>query len=101
MYEIKFHPLVEEDLKKLNNSIRIEVFKKLKKLQNSPELGELLGNKNGINLSGFRKMYVAKKQVRIVYQIVEKMVLIKVLVIGKREDMIVYKEAQKRKDDEI
>jgi mRNA interferase RelE/StbE len=101
MYEIKFHPLVEEDLKKLNNSVRIEVFKKLKKIQKSPELGELLGNKNGINLSGFRKMYVAKKQVRIVYQIVEKMVLIKVLVIGKREDMIVYKEAQKRKDDEI
>ncbi len=92
MYEIKFHPLVEEDLKKLNNSVRIEVFKKLKKIQKSPELGELLGNKNGINLSGFRKMYVAKKQVRIVYQIVEKMVLIKVLVI---------KEAQKRKDDEI
>ena len=98
MYEIKFHPLVEEDLKKLNNSVRIEVFKKLKKIQTSPELGELLGNKNGMNLSGFRKMYAAKKQIRIVYEVVESMILVKVLVIGKREDMIVYKEAERRKE---
>jgi len=99
MYEIKLHPLVEDDLKKLNNSVRIEVFKKLKKIQSSPELGELLGNKNGMNLSGFRKMYAAKKQIRIVYEIVESMVLVKVIVIEKREDMIVYKEAEQRKDD--
>jgi mRNA interferase RelE/StbE len=96
MYEIKYHPLVEKDLKQLNNSIRIEVFKKIKKIQKAPELGELLGNKNNINLSGLRKMYVAKKQVRIVYEIIEKIVVIKVLAIGKREDMEVYKQAEKR-----
>ncbi len=96
MYDIQFHPLVEDDLKKLNNSVRIEVFKKLKKIQTYPELGELLGNKNGMNLTGFRKMYVAKKQVRIVYEIIDSLVVVKVLVIGKREDMVVYKEATKR-----
>jgi mRNA interferase RelE/StbE len=99
MYNLQFHPFVEDDLKKLNNSVRIEVFKKLKKIQNSPELGELLGNKNGMNLSGLRKMYVAKKQVRIVYEIVESIIVVKVLVIGKREDMVVYKQAQLRKND--
>lgn len=99
MYDLQFHPLVEDDLKKLNNSIRIEVFKKLKKIQISPELGELLGNKNGMNLSGLRKMYVAKKQVRIVYEIAESMIVVKVLVIGKREDMVVYKQAQLRKNN--
>lgn len=98
MYDIQFHPLVEDDLKKLSNSVRIEVFKKLKKIQTAPELGELLGNKNGMNLSGLRKMYVAKKQVRIVYEIVESMILVKVLVIGKREDMAVYKQAELRKN---
>jgi len=97
MYEIKYHPLIEKDLKQLNNSIRIEVFKKIKKIQNSPELGELLGNKNGMNLTGLRKMYVAKKQVRIVYEIVENIVIVKVLAIGKREDMKVYKEAEQRR----
>jgi mRNA interferase RelE/StbE len=101
MYEIKYHPLVEDDLKKLNNSIRIEVFKQLKKIQRSPELGEPLGSKNGMNLTGFRKMYAAKKQVRIVYEIVELIVLVKVLVIGKREDMAVYKQAQQRKNDNL
>jgi mRNA interferase RelE/StbE len=94
MYEIKYHPLIEKDLKQLNNSIRIDVFKKIKKIQTSPELGELLGNKNGMNLTGLRKMYVAKKQVRIVYEIVENIVIVKVLAIGKREDMKVYKEAE-------
>ena len=99
MYDIQFHPLVEDDLKKLNNSVRIEVFKKLKKIQTSPELGELLGNKNGMNLSGLRKMYVAKKQIRIVYEIVESMIVVKVLVVGKREDMEVYKQAELRKNN--
>lgn len=97
MYEIKYHPLVEQDLKRLNNSVRIEVFKKIKKIQTSPELGEALGNKNGMNLSGLRKMYVAKKQVRIVYEIIENMIIVKILAIGKREDMQVYKEVNKRR----
>ena len=99
MFDIQLHPLVEDDLKKLNNSVRVEIFKKLKKIQNSPELGELLGNKNGLNLSGLRKMYVAKKQVRIVYEIVELLILVKVLVIGKRKDMVVYKACSVKKNN--
>ncbi len=98
MYEIKYHPLIEKDLKQLNNSILIEVFKKIKKIQKSPELGELLGNKNGMNLAGLRKMYVAKKQIRIVYEVIENIVLIKVLAIGKREDMEVYKQVAQRRE---
>ena len=50
-----------------------------------------------MNLTGLRKMYVAKKQVRIVYEIVENIVIVKVLAIGKREDMKVYKEAEERR----
>ena len=45
MYKIIYHPLVEKDLKKINNSIQIEIFKKLEKIKQSPELGQLLGNK--------------------------------------------------------
>jgi len=97
MYEIKYHPLIEEDLKQLNNSILIEVFKKIEKLKTSPELGQPLGNKNNMNLSGLRKTYVAKKQVRIVYEIIDNVLLVKVIAIGKREDMQVYKQAEKRR----
>jgi len=98
MYDIQFHPLVADDLKKLNNSVHIEVFKKLKKIQESPELGVLLGNKNNMNLSGLRKVYVSKKRVRIVYEIVDDVLVVKVIAVGKREDMQVYKEVKKRKN---
>lgn len=97
MYEIKYHPLVEADLKQLNNSIRLEVFKKLKKIQQTPEIGKPLGNKNNMNLTGLFKVYVAKKQVRIVYEIIENILIVKVIAIGKRESMEVYKQADERR----
>ena len=96
MYKIIYHPLIE-DLKKINNSIQIEVFKKIERIKHSPELGQLLGNKNNMNLSGLRKVYVAKKQVRIVYEIINDILVVKVIAIGKREGMEVYKEADRRR----
>jgi mRNA interferase RelE/StbE len=96
MYEIKYHPLLEEDLKQLNNSVRLEVFKKIKKIQQSPQIGKPLGNKNGMNLTGLKKVYVAKKQVRIVYEIVNEVLIVHIIAIGKREDMEVYKQSKQR-----
>ncbi len=83
MYEVKNHPLVEE----LDHSLRLLVFKKLKKLQSTPELGEALDNKKNLGLSGMYKVYVAKKKVRIVY----------IIAIGKREEMEVYKKVSQRR----
>jgi mRNA interferase RelE/StbE len=50
-----------------------------------------------MNLSGLRKVYVAKKQVRIIYEIIDDVLVVKVIAIGKREAMKVYSEAQKRR----
>ena len=97
MYDVKYHPLIEADLKQLSNSVRIEVFKKLKKIQQYPELGQLLGNKNNMNLSGLRKVYVSKKQVRIVYEIIDNILVVKIITIAKRESMAVYKQAEQRR----
>jgi len=97
MYEVKNHPLVEEDLKELDHSFRILVFKKLKKLQSAPELGEALGNKNNLDLSGMYKVYVAKKKVRIVYEIFNKELIIYIITIGKRDEMEVYIKASQRR----
>lgn len=96
MYEIKLHPKIENDLKELDNSLKISVFKQLKKLQTSPELGVLLGNRNNMDLSGFRKVYAAKKKVRIVYEIERDVLTIFVIAIGKRDEMEVYKKAFER-----
>ena len=96
MYELQLHPKVEDDLKELDNALQIQVFKKLKQIQISPQLGLPLGNKNNMNLSGFKKVYVAKKRVRIVYEIQDDELLIYTIAIGKRNDMEVYKKAFER-----
>lgn len=96
MYAIKNHPLVKEDLKALDHSLVLLVFKKLKQLQIAPHLGQSLGNKYNMDLSGYKKVYLAKKKVRIVYKIIDDELVIYVISIGKREDMEVYQEAIKR-----
>ena len=96
MYQLKLHPKIEDDLKELDNALQIQVFKKLKQIQISPQLGLPLGNKNNMNLSGFKKVYVAKKRVRIVYEIQDDELLIYTIAIGKRNDMEVYKKANER-----
>ena len=96
MYAIEFFPEVEEDLKQLDHRVRLLVFKQLNKLAQSPQLGDLLGNKSGMDLSGYRKMYVDHKRVRIVYRILEKVIIVEVIAIAARDEMSVYREASRR-----
>lgn len=95
-YQIKFHPEALKEFCSLDGSIKKLVKKQIDKLKISPFLGEELGNKNGYDLTGYRKMYVCKKQVRIVYSIVENVLLVNIIAIGKREDMEVYADAAER-----
>lgn len=92
MYALKTHPKIEDDLKELDHSLRLQVFKKLKQLQLSPELGLPLRNKNNMDLSGFKKVYVAKKKVRIVYETQDDILCFYAIAIGKRDEMEVYKK---------
>lgn len=38
-------------------------------------------------MSGFKKLYVDKKKIRIVYRIVEEKIVVEVIAVGKRDDM--------------
>lgn len=96
MYTIEFFPEVEDDLAQLDHRVRLLVFKQLNKLANSPQLGDLLGNKSGMDLSGCRKMYVDHKRVRIVYRILEEVIVVEVIAIAERDEMAVYREAAQR-----
>ena len=96
-YEVILHPDLYRDLKRLSKTQQILVFKQFKKLQVSPELGDFLGNRSGYDLSGFRKLYVDKKKIRIVYRIVEEKVVVEVIAVGKRDDMAVYEKAWERR----
>ena len=95
-YVIKFHPEAEKKFLELDKGVRERVAKQLIKIASHPELGERLGNRNGIDLSGYRKMYAEKKKIRIVYEVVENEILIYIMAIGERDDMTVYKTALKR-----
>ena len=95
-YEIKFHPMALQEFCSLDGSVKKLVKKQLDKLKTSPLLGEELGNKNGYDLTGYRKMYACKKQIRIVYSVVENVLLVNIIAIGKREELEVYKTASER-----
>ena len=55
-YQIKFHPEASKEFCSLDGSIKKLVKKQIDKLKISPFLGEELGNKNGYDLTGYRKM---------------------------------------------
>ena len=95
-YKILFHPDAAKEIAGLDNRVRLLVLKQIKKLSLTPGLGNELGNKRGIDLSGYRKLYADKKKIRIVYKIVAEKVLVQIIAVGKREDMKVYKKTAKR-----
>ena len=93
MYSLKLHDKVYDDLKVLDNALVIKVFKKLRQIQQSPQIGENLGNKNGMNLSGFKRVYIDKKRVRIVFEVQDDILTVYTIAVGQRDDMEVYKKA--------
>ncbi len=95
-YEVVLKEEADEELAKLSHREQILVFKQIKKIADSPELGQLLGNRAGYDLSGCRKMYADKKKIRIVYMLKEEQIIIEIIAIGKRDEMQVYKDASKR-----
>ncbi len=95
-YKILFHPEARKEFNKLDGSIRKVVLKQIAKLKDNPALGEKLGHKAGLDLTGYRKMYAYKKKIRIVYRIHEGKLLIFIVAVGKREDMSVYQSAFER-----
>jgi mRNA interferase RelE/StbE len=97
---IEFIPEAAIEYKSLDGSIKILADKIIEKLEKNPFLGEELGNKNNINLSGYYKLYFAKKRYRIVYRIEKNEIeIIERWGIGKRDKMEIYKAVNKRITD--
>jgi len=97
--EIKFIPEAAKEYKSLDGSIKKLVDEKLEALEENPYLGEALGNKNNIDLTGYYKIYIYKKIYRIVYRITEdekNIEIIEIWGIGKRDRMAIYHDVGKR-----
>ncbi len=102
-YKIVFIPEAAEDYKNLDGSVKKSINIKIEELQRNPFLGEKLGHKFNIDLSGFYKIYAHGKKFRIVYRIImpEKIELVEIWGIGKREKEEIYRTVAKRLNEDI
>jgi mRNA interferase RelE/StbE len=90
-YKVRLSESAKDEFLKLDGSVKKLVGKQLKALEENPFKGEVLGNKAGIDLTGFYKLYVHKKQIRIVYQVIGDELIVFVVAIGKRDGLEVYR----------
>jgi mRNA interferase RelE/StbE len=91
-YSIEFISEAVADYKSLDGSVRKKVNKKLEDLSKNPFLGEHLGNKFNIDLTGFYKLYVDNKKIRIVYRLLgQEIEIIEIWGIGKRDKEEIYR----------
>ena len=97
-YKVVLIPEAQNDYKKLDGSIKKLVNKKIDELSEKPYIGKQLGNKFNIDLTGFFKIYFAKKSYRIVYRLItpSRIEIIGIRGIGKRNKEEIYKIIDKR-----
>lgn len=98
-YNVRLIPSAQKDFKKLDGREKLLVAKQLKKLTSTPFTGEALGRRAGIDLTGYYKLYVDRKRLRIVYRCIGDELAVEIIAIGHREELDVYRKAETRKDD--
>ncbi|MBU4420520.1 MAG: type II toxin-antitoxin system RelE/ParE family toxin [Proteobacteria bacterium] len=93
-WKVELIPEAQADFNRLDGSVKKRILKQLVKLEQNPKYGDPLGNKAGINLEGYFKLYADNKRIRIIYEEIDH--IIKIIAIDKRENMEVYRIALKR-----
>ena len=100
---VRFLPEVDNDLRALSNNQRVAVFKAIDKVKMNPlpqsegGYGKPLGNKGGINLTGFLKIKLRRDGIRIVYTLVRQEDQMIIVVVGMRADDDAYTIAARRR----
>jgi len=95
-YRVELTDDAAADFRSLDGSLKKPVAKQLKKLEESPYLGQPLGNMRGFDLTGYYKLYAVRKSIRVVYRVLEDVIVVEVVGIGKRADFEVYAEVARR-----
>ena len=92
-YKLKFLPTALKEWKKLDSSIQGQLKKKLKERLQAPHIPANL-------LHGFENHYKIKLRASgycLVYEVIEKEIVVLVIAVGKRDKNLVYKKAKTRK----
>lgn len=101
-YEIVYLKQAIRDLNQLDNTQRINVLKAINKVSQNPlptnegGYGKPLGNFNHNKLAGFLKIKLKKDGIRVVYQLIRTENIMRIVIIGFRNDNEVYEAAYKR-----
>lgn len=95
-YKVVLTAEAANDFRRLDGSVKKHVARQLKKLEESPHLGQPLGKRAGFDLTGYYKLSAAGKAIRIVYRIIEQEVVVEVVGIGRRADFEVYADVARR-----
>ena len=99
-FKVELHPEAVRDFDALDGSIQKEIGKKIDALSENPFLGKPLGNKLGLDLTGFFKLYTPRKKYRIVYRMIKgRLEVVEIIGIGKREKEEIYKLVFRRLQD--
>lgn len=99
-WEIEFIEDAQKDMRKLDNSSRLLVYKAIDKVSKNPTengYGKPLGNKSGSNLAGLMKIKLRGSGIRVVYKLEMTDGIMKIIVVAARTDDQVYKEAAIRR----
>lgn len=102
IWKDEYYPEAEEDVRKLDGSQQKLIKKAILKIASNPlptsegGYGKPLGNKNGLNLTGYLKVKLKRAGLRIVYGLQKQDNIFKIIIIGVRADDEVYEEALKR-----
>ena len=93
---VEFLPAAAREFDALDGSLLRLAAKQIEKISENPRLGEPLGNRLGVDLTGYRKVYFGKKAWRIVYEIEGERLVVLIIGIGKRERAEIYREVARR-----
>lgn len=101
-WQIKFYEEAIVDIENLDGSKKKEVMKGILKVSQNPlsntegGYGKPLGNKSGVNLTGFFKIRFRHSGLRIVYYLEREDEIMNIVIVSIRDNDYVYEQAAKR-----
>ena len=92
MYRLQFIPSAEKEWRKLGTTVRRQFTKKLEERLSDPRISSA----KLFDLPDCYKIKLRQSGYRLVYQVLDEIVIVKVIAVGKRERNEVYKIAANR-----